>query len=88
MSKPITVWYENPDTYEEFQQTFYFEDDIVDGIYEQMHAYNSGQIEVDTPLFYLFTAVKYLSKLQGFQKTPNFTVMDPEILFSDARTQS
>ena len=78
MNRAFTVFYANPDTNEEFQQTFYFDEEIVKELLDQMHSYSDGMIEKDSPLFYLFTGVKYISKLQGFEKTPNFTVIDPE----------
>ena len=70
----ITVKYTNPDTHEQFQQTYELEESIVNAIYNQIYNYDGDIISVDSPLFNLFTSITYLSKLQGFTKTPNFEI--------------
>ena len=74
----ITVYYENPDTHEEYKQDIVLDEYDADDIYIQMLDYDGGEIPKDSPLFYLFTAIKYISKLQGFSKTPNFNIVPPE----------
>ena len=80
MEKPFTVIYTNPDTEEEYQQTFYFEEDVIQDLYNQMRAHTAGKIQEDTPLFNLFTGIKFISKLQGFQRTPNFMIVDEDFI--------
>lgn len=74
----IMVQYENPDTKEQFYQNIIVDQDTADDVYMQMMNFSGGQIPVDTPLFYLLTAIKYVAKLQGISKTPNFTVVPPD----------
>ena len=74
----IMVQYENPDTKEEFYQNIVVDQETADDVYMQMMTFNGGDIPVNTPLFYLLTAIKYVSKLQGFSKTPNFKVVPPD----------
>ena len=74
----ITVKYENPDTHEEYFQHVELREEEAQQVFLQMCDYDGGEIPVDTPLFYLLTAVKYISKLHGFSKTPDFTILPEE----------
>ena len=77
----LKVKYTNPDTHEEYSQTFDLDESSIEKVYDQLLTYSGGEIPINSPLYYLFTSVNYLSKLQGFTKTPNFELDPPnEIL--------
>ena len=73
----IIVKYTNPDTHEQFSQAYELEEKLVREICTQIFNYDGGIIAIDSPLFNLFTSITYLSKLQGFTKTPNFEIEPP-----------
>ena len=74
----VTIEYENPDTHELFTQQIALSEDEADEIYSQMYRYDGNEIPVDSPVFNLLTAIRYISKLQGFKKTPNFNIIPPD----------
>lgn len=74
--KQLTIRYTNPDTNQQYSQTFDLSEKDIVKVFSQLASYRGGEIPENSPLFYLFTSITYLSKLQGFKRTPNFE-MDP-----------
>lgn len=74
----LTVKYTNPDTHEEYEQVFELDEETVNKVYDQLISYDGGPIPLNSPLYYLFTSVNYIAKLQGFTKTPNFELDPPD----------
>lgn len=76
--KEITIHYTNKDTKEVFTQTFNLSDEAAKKLFDEISAYKGGEIKMDTNMFYLLTSCTYLSKLEGFEKTPNFDIDPPD----------
>ena len=73
----VVVNYEHPVTKESFTQGITLAIPEACEIYAEMLEYDGGSINPESSVFNLLTAVKYISRIQGFEQTPNFNILPP-----------
>ena len=86
--KTITVNYKDRQNGKEYSQTFSLSDEAALAFYDEVDAYKGGEIKVDTMLYNLLTACTFLSKLEGFNSTPDFDILPPDWLLEEIKEQA
>ena len=78
--KQINIIYKDRKTSRGMYQTVNVSDMSAAIFAEEFEQYQGGLIKIDSYLYNLLMACKYLSKLEGFEGTPDFQVQEPSWL--------
>lgn len=78
--KQLRIIYKDRNSSRKMYQTFNITDMSAAKFAEEFEEYDGGMIKVDTYLYNLLTACKFLSKLEEFQGMPDFEVETPDWL--------
>ena len=84
--KEIYIRYKNKEKTKRYSQRMKLSDDAAYKLAKEITSFRGGEIEEDTFIYNLLTACTYLSKMEGFESTPDFDIDPPEWMFDEEKT--